>query len=253
MRSNVRSSPSDGVSPLTDSFSRRVKDSLIMLKPPKSGCCRVTLRKLSEALDFDDTDCVIEVGGRMLCDECRAVFLRGLFIKFGTVTDPEKSYHLEMSFPNEKLRDFAAEVLSSRGFSPKCGMRRSRFTVYFKNSETIEEFLGFIGASGTAFDMINLKLLREARNDINRANNFETSNIKKSVTAGAQYVAAIKKLKEKGRLDTIPEDLRETAYLRLENDTVSMAELGRLHEVPISKSGVKHRLDRISEMASDLD
>lgn len=230
-----------------------MKNSLISLKPPRSGCCRVTQRKLSEALDLGDMDYVEEVADRMLCDECRAVFLRGLFIEYGTVTDPEKSYHLEMSFPNEKLRDLVAKVLSSRGFSPKCGVRRSRFTVYFKNSETIEEFLGFIGASGTAFDMINLKLLREARNDINRANNFETSNIKKSVTAGAQYVAAIKKLKENGRLETIREDLRETACLRLENDTVSMAELGRLHKTPISKSGVKHRLDRISEIANDLD
>lgn len=235
-----------------DSFSAGVKKSVSDIVP-KRGCCRKTAKMTEEALSYpEDFRKAEECADRFLCDECGAVFLRICFIKYGTVTDPSKSYHLEMSFPDERFRDVCAKVIEDQGMSPKLGTRRDHYTVYFKSSESIGDFLAHIGASNAYFELINLKLMKEATISINRQNNFETANLQKTVNANRAYVAAIEHLMSSGNFDSLTDDLRETAKLRMENDTASMSELGRLHSPSISKSGVKHRLDKLVQISENI-
>ncbi len=208
---------------------------------------------LNSALSYPaDYKKAAECADKFYCHDCAYVYLRICFIEFGTVTDPHKSYHLELSFPDAHLRDTVAGVISSCGLEPKPGMRRDRFILYFKSSEQILDFLGLIGASDAVYEMTNLKLLKEATIGINRQNNFETANMQKTVNANHGYIAAVRYLIDSGNFDSLPDDLRETASLRLEYDTSSMAELGRLHSPSISKSGVKHRLDKLVQISENI-
>ncbi len=234
------------------SYSRKLKDALSEIRP-KKGCCRKTSQMLIDAFTApEDFEKAAFAGERMMCPECRASFYRLLFIYFGTVTDPEKNYHLEMSFSNELFRDYAKEKISELGLEPKSGKRRDKFTLYFKNSEAIGDFMAATGAVDKAYELINLKFVKEMRSTINRQTNFETANMQKSVSATKPYLDAITYLSDNGYLSSMSEELRETAKLRIENDTVSMAELGRLHSPSISKSGVKHRLDKILDFFSQI-
>ena len=234
------------------SFSTRVKESIAGVEN-KKGCCRKTSKMLRDALSYpEDFAKAASVADKFLCDDCAAAFLRECFALYGTVTDPNKSYHLEMSFPDEKFRDRTAEVIAGAGLSPKRGVRRNRFTVYFKNSEEIEDFLALIGAADAVYEIANLKLVKEVRIGINRQNNFVTANIMKTVSANRAYIRAINYLIESGNFDSLPDDLRETARLRIENDTSSMSELGSLHSPSISKSGVKHRLDKLVSISESI-
>ncbi len=234
------------------SYSSKIKDMLRELRP-KKGCCRKTYEMLTDAFEApEDFEKAAFAGERMMCPECRTLFYRLLFIYFGTVTDPEKSYHLELAFSNDLFRDYAKDKLMELGLVAKCGKRRDKFTLYIKDSDTIGDFLGAIGAVDKAYDMINLKLLKEMRSTINRQNNFETANMQKAVKATKLYVDAIEYIIKHGAFDKLSEELKETAKLRVENDTVSMAELGNLHSPTISKSGVKHRLDKILDFYEQL-
>ncbi len=234
-----------------DSFSSRVKKSISEIVP-RNGCCRKTEQMIRKALDAYDLDAASECADRFRCKECADAFLRRLFIAFGTVTDPNKSYHLELSFTNEAFREKVAEVMRGIDLSPKFGTRRDRFTLYFKSSEAIGDFLAHIGAQDAVFELINLKLIKEATIGINRQNNFEAANMKKTVRANIAYINAVKYLIESGNFDSLPDDLRMTGRLRIDNDTASMSELGRLHSPTISKSGVKHRLDRLASIAESI-
>ncbi len=234
-----------------DSFSSRVKQSASGIVP-RNGCCRKTDKMICQAIDAGDFEAASECADRFLCAECADVFLRRLFIAFGTVTDPNKSYHLELSFADEAFRNRVAEVMNAIDLSPKRGTRRDRFTLYFKSSEAIGDFLAHIGAQDAVFELINLKLMKEATIGINRQNNFEAANMKKTVKANIAYINAVKYLIDSGNFDSLPDDLRMTGRLRVDNDTASMSELGRLHSPTISKSGVKHRLDRLASIAEGI-
>lgn len=127
----------------------------------------------------------------------------------------------------------------------KAGRRGERYLLYLKSSGEIEDFLALTGATRAAFDLMNAKIVREVRGNANRQMNCDMANISKSLAAAQQYTDAILEIFHRGYEIRLPEELRETARLRLENPQASMAELGHLHSPPISKSGVKHRLDKI--------
>ena len=234
-----------------DSFSSHVKQSISNIIP-RNGCCRKTDQMISRAAADGDFEAASECADRFRCAECADVFLRRLFVEYGTVTDPNKSYHLELSFPDESFRNKVASVMETLDLAPKFGTRRDRFTLYFKSSEAISDFLAHIGAQDAVYELINLKLMKEATIGINRQNNFEAANMKKTVKANIAYINAVNYLIESGNFDSLPSDLRETGKLRIDNDTASMSELGRLHSPTISKSGVKHRLDRLASIAESI-
>lgn len=186
-----------------------------------------------------------EAYSKCLCDGCRAVFVREMFVKYGSITDPAKQYHLDFSFKTEEERDAAYEILSSVGFDFRKTVRRERFVMYIKESSVIEDFLVYMGAQNAAFDVMNSKIVNEFRNSVNRQVNCDTANIEKQLASVKKYTDAIKLLEENGKLDTLPDELKETARVRMENEQLSLADLGALLTPPVTKSGVRHRLDKI--------
>ena len=116
----------------------------------------------------------------------------------------------------------------------------------------MEDFLAYIGASAAAFDIMNAKIVKEFRNSVNRQVNCDTANIEKQLEASKKYVDAIRYLTETGAITKLPENLQQTARLRLENEQVSLAELGNLCEPKVSKSGMKHRMEKLLEYAESI-
>lgn len=186
------------------------------------------------------------------CAECSRSFLRGVFLAQGTVSDPEKGFHAEIVSASAQRADLLDELLAMEGFPARRVTRGARIGLYYKKNEEIEEFFTAIGAVHAALDLINLKIEKEIRNNENRATNCVAKNIARTVDAVAKQIAAIEKLREHGVLESLSEDLRTTGELRLQHDEASLAELAAAHVPPISKSGLNHRLTRLTEMADKL-
>lgn len=180
-----------------------------------------------------------------ICSECRSVFLRGVFIKCGTIVKPDSGYHLELIMPDSAAADAVSAILNDSGLAPKTTVRKGTPVLYYKESEAIEDFLNYIGAHKAAFELINMKILKDIRNNVNRAANCDAANITKTINAAQVQVDAISALIESGKIEEIPSELRETAYLRLQYPDLSLSELAQLHAPPISKSGLNHRLNKI--------
>ena len=187
------------------------------------------------------------------CQECAHSFLRGVFIACGTLNDPRKSYHLEMSFCAEQRARLIANTLDSIVPSPKLIKRDSRTCVYYKSNEAIFDLLNYIGGGHSGFLMTNTYIERDIRNAENRATNCVASNISKSVDASMKQIEAINSLIESGKFVSLPEELRYTAQLRIDNPSASLFELSHLHEPPISKSGLNRRLTRLLEEAEEAE
>ena len=184
------------------------------------------------------------------CDSCRSCFFRGAFLAGGTISDPlKKGYHLEMLFKSEKMRENIADVLSRQGYVPKFTSRTGSYSLYFKDSAIIEDFLTIIGALHATMDLRNAKIMRDIRNNENRRSNCDTSNIYKSTEAAGAQLQAIKKLMENGRFTLLPQDLQQTAMLRLDNPECSLIEIAAMHTPPLTKSGVNHRMTKIIEFS----
>lgn len=180
------------------------------------------------------------------CPHCGGHFLRGLMISNGSISDPMKSYHLEFRLANEEKVPFLAQYLEDMGW--KAGARALQgggVGVYIKNSTVIEEILSVTACNNALFALMNAKISRNIRNDANRTANCETHNIQRAVSASARCRAAIELLQSEDRLDVLPDELRETALLRLEFPDASLAELAHRHNPPITKSGLNHRLQKI--------
>ncbi|MBO4980145.1 MAG: DNA-binding protein WhiA [Clostridia bacterium] len=206
--------------------------------------------KFLHSLDLSEEDLISLLG--KTCGTCPQVFLRGAFLVFGTVNDPAKSYHAEFLIPRaaraEKLDAFLAEL----GIPARRILRAKKIGLYYKSSSAMEELFAELGGSRAVFDLINVKIERELRNNENRATNCDARNIAKMVSASQKQIAAIIALKDCGMLESLEEDLQKTAELRMEHDEVSLSELAALHEPPISKSGLNHRLAKLCELAEKI-
>ncbi|WP_085833951.1 DNA-binding protein WhiA [Clostridium merdae] len=186
-------------------------------------------------------------------DCCKAAFLRGVFLSCGTVTDPNKDYHLELILPYMNLaKDIMSLLREGIDFHPALVNRKGAFVVYIKGGDRIADLLTYMGAGGAAMELMQVRMLKEVRNNVNRKTNFETANIDKTVGASVRQVEAIEKIRDTVGLEVLPEELRETAELRLENPELSLRELGQLFQIPVSRSGVNHRLRRLIEEAENL-
>lgn len=180
---------------------------------------------------------------------CRRAFIKGAFLSGGTVIDPRKNYNLELVTPYLGLSQDMLELLTGAGFAFKSVMRKSKYVLYLKNSEAISDFLTYMGAFKAQMELLNIKIEKEIRNDFNRVANGETANIEKTINASVQQIRAIERIAETVGLDSLPEDLREIALLRLRHKDLSLSELGALMNPPLSKSGVNHRLRKIMQTA----
>lgn len=232
------------------SYSKQIKDTLKEVVPKKKCCKRIQddVFSLSAINNYEERARKIsELTEHFKCASCISKSLSALFIVYGSVTNPEKQYHLEFSFKSEEERLAAKAILDKSSFEMKETKRKNRFILYIKDSNRIEDFFAIIGANKAAFDFINTKIIHEVRGNANRQMNCDMANISKSIAAAEQLVEMIAEMEEKGYLSRLPADLKETAKLRYENTQASMSELGALHNPQISKSGVKHRLDKIKD------
>ena len=179
----------------------------------------------------------------------RKAFLRGVFLVSGAVLSPEKKYHMEFATPNYGLHNDLFVVMKDLGLNPKIVVRAGNMVIYFKSSDEIADILTLMGAFKVLMDFHNVKIIKEIRNNVNRTMNCEAANLQKMVDASMEQVSAINKLIETGRFDSLPQNLKEIARLRLEYRDHSLKELGEMLDPPLGKSGVNHRLRKIQEIA----
>ena len=185
-------------------------------------------------------------------EEDRIAFLRGAFLAGGSVTDPAKRYHLELTTSHYKVSRETYALIMDVGFSPKALTRGGSSILYFKQSDYIEDFLTAIGAPVCAMGVMEAKVEKDLRNGVNRRVNCETANLTKVVDASMEQIAAIRRLEESGKLDELPVKLRQTAGLRLENPEATLTELAEMLDPPVSKSALNHRMRKLIELASEL-
>lgn len=185
-------------------------------------------------------------------EELLPYFLRGVFLSCGSVTNPEKSYHLEFSVHYKNLSSDLCRVLEE---IPQCSVkagvinRNGAFVAYIKGSEEITDLLTFIGAGNAAMEIMGAKAVKQVRNNVNRRRNSEIANIEKAAAASARQINAIEKIKNGKGIESLPNDLKELALLRLENPDMSLRDLGE--SLGISRSGVNHRMQRLLEAAEN--
>jgi DNA-binding protein WhiA len=177
-------------------------------------------------------------------------FVRGAFLAGGSVTDPEKRSHLELATPHRNVSREMISILLDLGFEPRETERRGNFLLYFKKADAIADFLTQIGAPVAAMSVMTAKVDKEMRNLVTRRINCDTANADKTVSAAQEQLEAIRKLvRAWGGLDALPEPLQDAAMLRIANPEVSLADLARLSDPPVTKSCLGHRLKKIQELA----
>ena len=182
---------------------------------------------------------------------CRQSFMRGAFLAGGSVTDPDKRYHLELVTSHQKVGDETYQLLLEMGFSPLDAQRGGSRILYFKRSDTIVDFLTALGAPVCAMKIIEAKMETELRNDVNRRCNCDTANLGKAVNAAQQQIAAIRQLRKSGKLDELPEKLKSAAILREENPEATLSELAAMADPPLSKPAMSHRMRKLIELSTE--
>ena len=224
-------------------FTGEVKEALGSIKEKR--CCK---RALENAEKFLTENALIDRDS-FTCPECRNAFLRGVFLRCGSVNSPDKSNHLEMKMDNEMNADELSIFLRELELSAKVSKRRDKYVVYFKDGDTIFHVLSLMGAQKCAFDLVNTQIEKNIRNNVNRVNNCEMANMQKSANATVRQLDAIKELMKDERFENLPDKLLYTATLRRDNPDLSLTDLANVHEPPITKSCVNHRLEKIISIA----
>ena len=182
-------------------------------------------------------------------DHCRTAFFRGAFLAGGSVTDPDKGYHLELVTSHYHVGREMPALLRESGFDPKSTERKANYVTYFKQSEYIEDFLTAIGSPVAAMGIMNAKVEKYLRGSVNRRVNCDAANLDKTVDAAQGQIEAIRRLEECGALDELPDKLKEAAFLRRENPELTLAQLAALCNPPVTKSALNHRLRKLMELA----
>ena len=183
---------------------------------------------------------------------CRRAFIRGAFLSAGSMSDPEKSYHFEIVCSGEERARQLQEIINSFEMDAKIVQRKKSHVVYLKEGAQIVDMLNIMEAHVALMNLENVRILKEMRNSVNRQVNCETANINKTVSAAVKQVEDINYIKSVRGLDSLPDNLKEIALLRLQYPQASLKELGMLLEPSVGKSGVNHRLRRLCEMAEEL-
>lgn len=183
---------------------------------------------------------------------CKRAYLRGGFMATGSISDPDKSYHLEITFSNRVQAKEYMHYLKDFGIDSRSILRKGHYLVYLKEGQEIVDFLNVTGAHGALMSLENIRILKEMRNQVNRIVNCETANLSKTVDASFRQGESIWYIKDHAGLESLPKGLYEIAVIRLENPDVSLSELGGMLNPTLSKSGVNHRLRKIDRIAEEL-
>ncbi|MCR4705002.1 MAG: DNA-binding protein WhiA [Lachnospiraceae bacterium] len=183
---------------------------------------------------------------------CRRAFLRGAYMVVGSMSDPEKSYHLEFVCDTVQAAQQLREVMAGFDLEAKMIERKGRQVVYIKEGTAIVDLLNIMEAHVSLMSLENLRIVKEVRNSVNRRVNCEAANIRKTVNASSKQIEDITLLRDRIGLKNLPDSLREMAEVRLEYPEATLSELGTYLEPPVGKSGVNHRLRKLSELAEEI-
>lgn len=229
------------------------KERCTLTKLVKNGSSLYTFEIKSQAVgarfgDFSSVNSEIISGN----DSDSSAFLRGVFVSCGSVTDPNKEYHLEMVLPENGRSEALCGFISEHGVPIKTTVRNKNTVLYLKTSELIEDLLTYIGAGRGALEIMQVKIEKDLRNRANRSVNCDSANLDKTVAASEKSRRDIEFIIESIGLSGLSPELRETARLRLDNPESSLSELCGMHSSEISRSGLNHRLKKLSQIAEDL-
>ncbi len=179
-------------------------------------------------------------------------YLRGVFLGCGSITNPEKNYHLELVSRQKNYLASVRELFAHYDIKGNLIKRKSSYVLYIKESESITGFLGVIGAHKALLEIENIKIVKEMRSDVNRQVNCETANMNKTAAAAFEQLDNIRYIKERIGLQKLSKNLQQMAEVRLNYPDLTIRELGEKMDPPVGKSGVYHRLKKLNEMAEDL-
>ena len=185
-------------------------------------------------------------------DCCKRAFIRGAFLAAGSISDPEKFYHFEIACATEAKAKQIQGLILSMGIEAKIVLRKKYFVVYIKEGSQIVDILNVMEAPVALMELENIRILKEMRGSVNRQVNCETANINKTVSAAVKQMEDIIYIRDKAGLDSLPDNLREIAELRLARPEATLKELGEALDPPVGKSGVNHRLRKLGNMAEVL-
>ncbi len=214
-------------------------------------------KRIFDFYGHDDREITLRVNRANISDyECERAFVRGVFLSCGSVTDPDKGYHLELCLSHKSLCADVCKLISEiedLTVNMKMLNRNGSYIAYVKDSEQITDLLTLMGAQNSAMSVMGAKALKQIRNTVNRRANSEIANLEKVASASAIQIKAIKKLEKSGKLLTLSEELKEVAKLRLEYPELSLRDMGEMLTPPISRSGVNHRLSKLIELSKEDD
>lgn len=185
-------------------------------------------------------------------EQLARLIIREAFIKKGFINDPNKEYHLEILFKTKKKAEQLKEIIENFGINIKLTTKNLDYMLYLKEGEEISSFLALIGANKSVIKFEEIRVMKETRNNINRLVNCETANLNKTINAAVKQIESIRKLKKNKKFNNLPENLKELANLRIERPDATYEELGKMLSKPIGKSGVSHRLEKISRIADEI-
>ena len=200
----------------------------------------ITLRVNLSNLEQSNEDC------------CSKAFLRGVFLVCGSVTDPQKDYHIEFSVTKAKLCEDLMQIIGDLGLRCKKIVRNNSYVVYSKEAESIEDYIGTMGANNAFLEVMQTRAMKDIKNQINRRSNFESANLSRSIEAGLKQVAVIEEILSKIKLSDMTKDLEELCSLRLENPDISLDELGKMMNPELSRSAVSRRFKKLEKIAAEL-
>lgn len=184
---------------------------------------------------------------------CKRSYIRGAFLGGGSISNPEKTYHLELVTNNQEHAMDLLKIINSFGLNSKIVMRKENYVVYIKEGEQIVDFLNIIGAHQALLKLEDIRVLKDVRNNINRLVNCETANLSKTIDASLRQIGNIETIIAHLGLEKLPANLREIAEIRLQNSDATLKEIGMMLDPPVGKSGVNHRFRKLEELAEELE
>ena len=207
--------------------------------------------KILASMDFGVTDSAIN-DELFLRECCPAAFIRGAFLACGNINDPEKEYRAEFNIKNEPLAEEFSKLLCGFGVNMKKSVRKNGVQLYTKDSAAIEDLLTLMGAGKVTLDIMDTKIMKSVKNNINRARNCDNANISKTVEASIKQRTAIEYLEQADRLYSLPQELLDAALLRKNNPEATLKELCKLSDTPLTVSGLNHRLAKIIAIYDEM-
>ena len=218
---------------------------------PRAADCR----RIFEHYGHDSREITLRVNRANIEDEDQQrAFVRGAFLACGSVTDPEKSYHLEFAVSYRTLCMDICRIIreiQDCNIAIKMLARQGAYIAYIKDSEQITDLLTYMGAVTASMNVMGTKALKQVRNSANRRANSEIANLNKTAAASAAQIKAIKKLRRSGKFNLLPDELKTVAELRYDYPELTLRQLGEMLDPPISRSGVNHRLEKIIRFSED--